>query len=260
MLTADRAARLLGDRTAMRRLLNESGRSCVRAAEVASLGEVPDRVRELGLPLVARYADRAGGHAADLLGSPAEVASWTARREAERTHGPYLLEELVEGPVFGVCTLTVDGAHHVLALTARQTEGPLGGAEVTELYPAPLDGPGRAEVRSAAAALLDLAGYEFGLAYVQVALAANGAHILAAETGPGNRTPALLRLAAGIDPELWLHRALAGEPVPHPVPRRAAAAADFRLPDRTGRVFVEASSPTEVAERIAALRGLLPRK
>ncbi|WP_051942689.1 hypothetical protein [Streptacidiphilus rugosus] len=292
MLTAERAAaragRLLGDHAALRRLLNESGRCRVRAAEAATLGEVPDAIRELGLPLVVRRTDGAGRRRVGLLSTAAEVTAWFARRAAERARGPYLLEELVEGPVFGVLTLTVEGSHQVLALTSRRSEGPFGRADVEECYPAVLDDADVAELRAAATALLDLAGWEFGLSYVQAALTDRGAVVLAAEPGAGDRTPTLLRLAAGFDPELWLSRALTGEQVPTPRPETAAATVDFRLHEPggggstapaagiaavaelpyvrvctadagTGRVVVEGPESALVAERVASVRQLLGR-
>ncbi len=131
------SVRRISDHTAMRRLLNENGRSPVRARVARSVAEVPALVRTLGLPLVVKRTDAAGTHHVTRITCPGDLAAWTARRAADAAPGPYLLEEYLAGPAFGVHTLTVDGAHHVLAITAHhQADGP-----VTELYPAPLAPP-----------------------------------------------------------------------------------------------------------------------
>ncbi|MFF5307557.1 acetyl-CoA carboxylase biotin carboxylase subunit family protein [Streptomyces sp. NPDC013161] len=205
--TSPQSVRRICDRTAMRRLLNEDGRSVVRAREARSVGEVPALVRALGLPLVLKRTDAAGGHHVTRISCPGDLAAWTARRQADAAPGPYLLEEYLAGPVFGVHTLTVDGAHHVLALTARH---PAGGP-VTELYPAPLDTRVRSELRAAARALLDLADYRSGPAYIRLVLTERGARVVAAEASLVCREPQFPRVGGGFDPDLWLFRALAQE-------------------------------------------------
>jgi biotin carboxylase len=205
--TSPQSVRRISDRTAMRRLLNENGRFVVRAREARSVGEVLALVRVLGLPLVVKRTDAAGGHHVTRISGPGDLAAWTARREADAAPGPYLLEEYLSGPVFGVHTLTVDGAHHVLAITARHHVG----GPVTELYPAPLDTRVRSELRAAALALLDLADYRSGPAHTRLVLTAQGARVVAAEASFVGRGPEPPRAGAAFDPELWLFRALAEE-------------------------------------------------
>ncbi|MFD4879944.1 phosphoribosylglycinamide synthetase [Streptomyces sp. NPDC058420] len=205
-LATPQSVRRISDHTAMRRLLNENGRSPVRARVARSVAEVPALVRTVGLPLVVKRTDAAGTHHVTRITCPGDLAAWTARRAADAAPGPYLLEEYLAGPAFGVHTLTVDGAHHVLAITAHhQADGP-----VTELYPAPLGAPARAELRAAARALLDLADYRAGPAYIRLVLTARGARVVAAEASFAGRGPEPSRVGADVDPELRLFRALAG--------------------------------------------------
>ncbi|MGV9242162.1 ATP-grasp domain-containing protein [Streptomyces sp. NPDC003710] len=273
-LTSAQSVHRITDRAAMRRLLNENGRFTVRAREAHSVADVRELAGRWGRPVVVKHVGAAGPDDVTPVTGPADLAAWAARREADAAPGPYLVEEFLPGPAYGVYTLTVDGAHHVLAITARQHDG----GTVTEVYPAPLGIRERAELRAATTALLDLAGYRFGAAHTRLVLTARGAGVVAAEDCFGGRGPDLLRIAAGYDPELWLFRALARERVPCPVPYRAAAAADLAPPPtggqagldeiaslryvrrlspprpdtgRPGRVAVEAASPAEASERIA---------
>lgn len=204
-MTSAQSVRRISDRTAMRRLLNENGRSVVRAWEARSVVEVPALVRVLGLPLVVKRTDGAGRHHVTRISGPGDLAAWTARREADAAPGPYLLEEYLAGPAFGVHTLTVDGAHHVLGITARHFDG--GPCEVSPARPG---AQVRAELRAAARALLDLADYRFGPAYTQMVLTEQGARVVASDASFGDRGPELPRIDAACDPELRLFRALAG--------------------------------------------------
>ncbi|MEU8693647.1 phosphoribosylglycinamide synthetase [Streptomyces sp. NPDC048665] len=278
-LTSARSVHRITDPTAMRRLLNESGRSVVRARHARTVTEVLELAEHWPLPLVVKHTGADGGAGVTPIRTPAELTAWTARRPADPAVGPYLLEEFLTGPVFAVHTLTADSMHHVLAITAHQDDG----GTVTEVYPAPLDSRERAELRAVATALLDLADYRFGVTCTRMVLTPHGARVVAAEDGLRGAGPDLLRIGAGYDPELWLFRALAGEPVPRPVPQRAAAATEvpppagigtadlasvpyvryFRTPrpgtGQPGRVAVEAGSPDEAGRRITAVRALWDR-
>jgi biotin carboxylase len=201
--TSAQSVRRISDRTAMRRLLNENGRSVVRAWEARSVVEVTLLVRVLGLPLVVKRTDAAGCHHVARISGLSDLAAWTARREADAAPGPFLLEEYLAGPAFAVHTLTVDGAHEVLGITPRDRE---------DGDPASLGSRSRAELRAAARALLDLADYRFGPAYTEMVLTDRGARIVAAEPSFGGRGPDLLRRGDDFDPETRLFRALAGAP------------------------------------------------
>ncbi|MET7479661.1 phosphoribosylglycinamide synthetase [Streptomyces sp. NPDC005648] len=182
-MTSAQSVRRISDRTAMRRLLNENGRAVVRAREARSLSEVSLYARALGVPAVVKHTDAAGRHQVARIACPADLAAWTARRKADATPGPYLLEEYLPGPAFGVHTLTVDGAHHVLAITSRRA------------CPAP-DDRLRAELRSSARALLDLADYRFGPAYTQLVLTPEGPRVVAAEPSCSGSETRLFRALA----------------------------------------------------------------
>ncbi|MFI7382779.1 hypothetical protein [Streptomyces sp. NPDC049813] len=143
------------------------------------------------------------------------------------------------GPGFGVHTLTVHGVHHVLVVTTRRPA--TGTAHIREIAPAAVGGQELAELRSVVTALLDLADFQFGFADVHVVPAHDGPRVLAVRAGSGSRAGELLRATAGFDPETWLFRGLAGEPVPRPVPRCAAAV------DGLGRVLGTAPSPSAIA-------------
>ncbi|MFI8101504.1 ATP-grasp domain-containing protein [Streptomyces sp. NPDC086023] len=288
------AVRLLNDKNAMRRLLNRNGVSVVRAREAATLADVEPLLAEFGLPAVVKPGNSAGSRGIALVREPADLAEWTARIKAAGIEGPFIVEDYLEGPEFSVETLTVDGMHQVVGITAKQTSGAPGFVETGHIHPAPLDPADAAAIRATTTALLDLAGYRFGPAHTEVILTPSGPRIVESQARlGGDRIPLLVEVAGGFDLEAGIFRALAGEPVTTPAPERYAAIGFFRLPagrlesvdglaelaelpyvhavvfpfapgdvlphttdsgSRHGYAVVDAASPAGAAERIASVQ------
>lgn len=209
------AARLLGERAAMRALLNGSRHSYVAAARVRTAQELPAAVEQIGTAVTVRpLPPLSQDSALRLMGTVGEHS--------------YLVEEHLVGPEFGVVTLTVDGMHRVVGIAA------LGGAWYPGsscLFPAPLGEREEAEARAITTELLDLAGYEFGFAYTVVVLTADGPRVVRSQARyPDEPLPSLIELATGFRAEAELFQALAGKPVQPPTVHRCAAAASYRLP------------------------------
>ncbi|MFH8470454.1 hypothetical protein [Streptomyces sp. NPDC017991] len=207
------AARLLGEPAAMRALLNGSRHSYVPAAQARTAQELPAAVEEIGAPVTVRT-----------LPPSAQTAACRSGSAGERS---YLVEQYLEGPEYGVVTLTVDGMHRVVGVVA------LHGAwhPSSHLFPAPLGERDEAEARAIATELLDLAGYEFGYAYTVVVLTADGPRVVRSRADyPDEPLASLIELATGFRAEAELVQALAGKPVNVPTADRYAAVASYRLP------------------------------
>ncbi|MFI5754886.1 hypothetical protein [Streptomyces sp. NPDC051569] len=99
------------------------------------------------------------------------VERWAQRAGAGGRPEPYTSEESLEGPEFSVETMTRNGMHRVVGMTAREQRGDPdpGGPTETEA----------AVLRSVVRALLDLAGHESGPARTGVVLTARGPRIVA---------------------------------------------------------------------------------
>lgn len=236
------SARLLSDPLGMRRLLNGNGHSHVTFAHARTAGELSAAVQQVGTRATIRQLHETAGGVRVAAGESTPAPMWR-----HGTAGPYLVEEPLDGPRFGVETLTVDGMHRVLGITALHHAGP---AASDHLFPAVLGEREEAETRAAATGLLDLAGYEFGFGYTVVVLTADGPRIVRSQArhaeGAAGR---LIELATDVPRETELFRALSGSPVGAPEPRRWATAAPLRL--RAGRL----TSVSGLAE-IAALPGV----
>lgn len=236
------SAQLLSDPLAMRRLLNGNGHSHVTFAHARSAEELSTAVQQVGTRATIRQLRETADGVCVAEGESTPAPMWRYG-----TVGPYLVEEPLDGPQFGVETLTVDGMHRVLGITALHHAGP---AARDHLFPAVIGEREEAETRAAATGLLDLAGYEFGFAHTVVVLTADGPRVLRSQArhaeGAAGR---LIELATDVTREAELFEALSGSPVGPPEPRRWATAAPLRLP--SGRL----TSLTGLAQ-IAELPGV----
>ncbi|MFM9372926.1 ATP-grasp domain-containing protein [Streptomyces sp. Da 82-17] len=229
------SVRRINDKAAMRELLNENGLSVVRSREVGSVDAVVAAAATFPTPFVVKPARSSGSRGIALVVDAEDLDEWVVRVRREGLKGPYVLEEYLRGPEFSVETLTVDGVHHVLGITAKQHTGAPGFVETGHVFPAQLSQPYESAVRATVIGLLDLAGYRFGPAHTEVVLTSRGPRVVESQTRlGGDRIPALMELATGFDVESAVFRALAGEEVEAPTAHRAAAIGFFQLPP--GRV------------------------
>ncbi|MFF4799854.1 acetyl-CoA carboxylase biotin carboxylase subunit family protein [Streptomyces sp. NPDC001351] len=208
--------RRLGDPALMRRMLNQSRVSVVRAEPATTAQAVRALVEDFPLPVAVKTgpASRTA-----FIRSRDDLDRWLAEAPA----GPHLVEELLTGPRVSVDTLTCEGMHEVTGMTARRH------ADALLLHPAALSEADRAGIRAAVRALLDLAGLQCGPAHTEVVVTENGPRIAAAKARLGAQPlRRLLRASTGRAPEEDVLSALAGSPRRRPAPGRPAALA--RLP------------------------------
>ncbi|GAA0295048.1 hypothetical protein GCM10010302_37170 [Streptomyces polychromogenes] len=163
----------LPDAAAMRRVLNASGISAVRAEEAATVAEARALAEAFPLPVVIKSADASGAWHTTPVRDHEALADWAGRAVVGRYPGPHLVEELLTGPRFSVETFSVGGMHLVAGITA-------------EGHAQPLSEEDRAGVRATVRALLDLAGYESGTTRTDVLITARGSRIAAAREPYGN--------------------------------------------------------------------------
>ncbi|MFB6485105.1 hypothetical protein ACFCXF_26200 [Streptomyces virginiae] len=168
-LSADsgKPARTLPDAVTIRRILNESRTSAVRAHEARSVTEACSLAEDFPLPVVIKSADRSGCWWTVPVHDRPALARWAEQAVTARHSAPYLVEELLTGSKFRVETLTVDGMHLVADIAPEGTAAPLHDAE-------------QAQIRATVRALLDLAGYESGTTRTDVLVGARGSRIAAA--------------------------------------------------------------------------------
>ncbi|WP_374774856.1 hypothetical protein OG756_19965 [Streptomyces sp. NBC_01310] len=157
----------LPDAVTIRRILNQSRTSAVRAEEAQSVAEARALAEDFPLPVVIKSADKSGCWWTVPVHDRPGLDQWAEQAVTARHSAPYLVEELLTGAKFRVETLTVDGMHLVADITPEGNAAPLPDAE-------------RAGIRATVRALLDLAGYESGATRTDVLVSARGSRIAAA--------------------------------------------------------------------------------
>ncbi|MFD8599631.1 ATP-grasp domain-containing protein [Kitasatospora sp. NPDC059646] len=242
-----RALRLLNDKAALRELLAEHGLSPVRTALAAGPDEVPAVLEAFGLPAVVKPTRLQGSAAVRLVAGPDDLAQWQQEVAAFSYRGPVLVEEFLDGPEFSVETLSCEGSHLVVGITAKRKTPAPSFVETGHVFPAPLPSADAAAIGGLVTALLDAAGYRFGPAHTEVILTADGPRVVESQARlGGDRIPALIRLATGFDIEGAIFDLLVGGRAEPAAPTRAAAVSYFALePGTVTRV--------DGLERLAAL-------
>ncbi|MET7680671.1 phosphoribosylglycinamide synthetase [Streptomyces sp. NPDC005423] len=135
-------------------------------------------------------------------------------------------------PRLSVETLTVDGYHHVVGVTAQRTAGPPHFLVTGYLHPAPLTDDERKVIETVVVAWLEGSGYRFGPAHTQVALMPDGPRIVSCRPQLGaDRIPLLVEIACGFDFEAAVFTGLLGDAPVVPSPSRYAEIGFFLLPE-----------------------------
>ncbi|HEV7629150.1 MAG TPA: phosphoribosylglycinamide synthetase [Streptomyces sp.] len=154
--------------------------------------------------------------------NPPEVYERLRVRERAPAHAPRLSVE----------TLTVNGNHHVVGVTAQRTTGPPHFLVTGYLHPAPLTDDERKVTEAAAVEWLEASGYRFGPAHTQVALMPDGPRVVSCRAHLGaDRIPLLVEIAGGFDFEAAVFRGLLGRPPVVPSTFQYAEIGFFLLPE-----------------------------
>ncbi|MFG2947067.1 phosphoribosylglycinamide synthetase [Streptomyces adustus] len=137
-----------------------------------------------------------------------------------------------EAPRVGVETLTVNGIHHIVGMTAQRTTGPPDFHVTGHLHPAPLTDDEQKFISAVVEERLTASGYRFGPAHTEVALLPFGPRIVScrAHLG-GDRIPLLVEIARGFDLEAAVFTALLGSRPVVPKATQYGETGFFLLPE-----------------------------
>lgn len=135
-------------------------------------------------------------------------------------------------PRVGVETLTVDGRHQVVGMTAERTTGAPDFLVTGHLHPAPLTEDEQKIIGAAVEERLVASGYRCGPAHTRVALLPHGPRIVSCRAGlGGDRIPLLVEIARGFDLEAAVFAGLGGGRPEVPGASRYAEVGFFLLPE-----------------------------
>lgn len=221
---------LANDKAALRRRLEEAGFPPVRFRRCRSQRDARLFAAENGLPMIIKPADGSGSLGVTLVTREADIPAAfaaAARYSSDRSHGSALAEEYLEGPEVSVEALTLDGEHHLLTVTDKETTGPPHFVETGHTVPSRLPAPVQAELLDMTRRLLDAISHRFGGSHTELRLTACGPRVIETHARPGgDQIPLLVELALGVDMEgTCLRRLLGREAKVGPSVGRAAKGA-----------------------------------
>lgn len=137
-----------------------------------------------------------------------------------------------QAPRVSVETLTVNGIHHVVGMTAERTTGPPHFLVTGYLHPAPLTDDERKVIGAEVEEWLTASGYRSGPTHTQVALLPDGPRIVSCRAHLGaDRIPLLVEIARGFDLEAAVFTGLLGSRPVIPSASRYAEVGFFLLPE-----------------------------
>ncbi|MCU0115971.1 MULTISPECIES: ATP-grasp domain-containing protein [Curtobacterium] len=278
----------LRDKAAMRARLAADGRFAVRSWNVDGRADLEAAADEAGSPLIVKPVSGSGSVGILRLESNNHLAEvWD--RMTDNGDGPWIVEEFLDGPEFSVEGFTVEGTHHVVAVTEKQTDAETF-VEVAHVIPARITDADRSLMVDYVREFLTLVGFQTGPSHTEVKLTNRGPRIIESHDRiGGDKIRDLVRMSTGVDLlEQTINTALGGSPDLRPS-RSSAAAVRFivasagnvagitlpstpadaeivvtvavgdRVPpvltsdSRAGRVVVAAASADEAAERAERL-------
>ena len=152
----------LNDKALLRELLAEHGLSPVEVRRFERPEQVREALADLVLPVVAKPTVLAGSRGVRLISAPADLADWERSLAEYGYRGPVLVEEYLRGPEVSVETLSADGRHHLVGITAKEVTAPPVFVETAHTHPAPLPPADERAIAELVTRMLDAAGHRFG--------------------------------------------------------------------------------------------------
>ncbi|MFE5792295.1 ATP-grasp domain-containing protein [Streptomyces sp. NPDC056503] len=233
--TSYEVAHRFRDKLLMRRRLAEAGLPDLAAAPVESAGDLTDFGRTHGYPLILKPVDGVGSRGVTRIDSEEEVAGAWSRAEGLRGRTDlqqaafhpvdrYMVERYAEGPEFSVEAVSAKGAHTVVAVTEKLTEGSV---ERGHAQPPRIPAAQEAALVAHVQEFLTAMGLRDGLSHTEVRLTPEGPRVIEGhDRVGGGRIMDLTRHVHGVDLEEYAVGAPLGllPPLPDaPAPRGAAA-------------------------------------
>jgi len=169
------------DKVAMRVALQDSDVPSVRFRSCTCMQDAVAFLLEVGGKVILKPATGSGSRGVALVETPLDVESAWAWLIQESSL-PAILEEYVEGPEFSIETLSIEGAHEVVAITEKITSGAPHFVETGHQIPARLEESECDSIHATTLALLERIGHRWGPAHTELRMTRNGPVVIETQT------------------------------------------------------------------------------
>lgn len=189
------------NKSAMRRAFEEQGVASPLSFTVNSLEAFREAAARIDGPYIVKPADNSGSRGIYLVRDPGEgEQAYDYSRQYSRG-GDVMVEEFMTGPEVSVELLAVEGQHHVLQVTDKQTSGAPHFVEIGHSQPSRLPQQALEAIKSLAVKAAKAVGIENGPAHAEIILTKQGPKMveIGARMGGGCITTHLVPLSTGIN-------------------------------------------------------------
>ena len=188
---------LLKNKPAMRKRLAESGISPVLSSTPESLADLIRFCEQAGGQVILKPRDGVGSRGIFRIDSPDDAAAAWRDFKASGS-GLALAEEFLAGPEVSVESVTIGGAHHVLAVTDKQVNSNF--VETGHTMPSQLSTAETSAIRALVTRFLDAVGVVDGPTHTEVKVTERGPLIIESHDRiGGDKIRVLLQVTTGID-------------------------------------------------------------
>jgi len=195
---------LFRNKALMHERLQQEGIPSAFVGSASSPARCRELVREAGLPAVIKPADFGGSDGVRLVRGEDEIAKAYRQAVCRAPSRRVVVDRFVPGPEVSVeCVTTLDGIHHVLAVTEKLVSDPPFFLELGHLIPAALPSGTQVLVESLARRSLTALGMRCGVSHTELKLGPEGPVVIeSAARQAGDMIPKLVHLATGSNPYL----------------------------------------------------------
>lgn len=195
--TSPETTRLLKDKWAMRKRLNELGISPVLADVGFSRVHLENFVKRSGGRVIVKPVDSTGSFGVFAVDSLNQVGSvWEELEQLEIAS--FIMEEYIDGPEISVEAFSFHGRHVVISLTDKMILPNF--VEIGHCVPSRIDGSLRQEVIDLVTVFLDAVGLKDGPSHTEIKLTPKGPRIVESHNRVGgDKINDLIKITYGVD-------------------------------------------------------------
>ncbi|WP_082444064.1 ATP-grasp domain-containing protein [Sphingomonas sp. Leaf242] len=212
---------LMRDKLALRARLGVESSLNGRFERVENKHQIRHLLKEFPKGIVLKPLDGSGSRGVVIIKDESEIPDMNPNIVL-------LLEEYFCGPEFSVETISWNGKHHPLVVTAKKLGGSTGVVEVGQRQPAYISGVETAKLFSAAEIVLNAADYQYGLSHIEFILQDGEPRLVEAHGRVGgDRISDLMHWTIGMSAFEILFRSYNNNVVPSTNPSGLEAAITF---------------------------------